>query len=587
MKTEEIRKRFLSFFEKRGHKVLPSAPLIPEGDSSVLFNTAGMQQLIPYLLGREHPLGKRLVNFQPCVRTVDIDEVGDATHLTLFEMMGNWSLGDYFKEKAIKWSYELLTSKEEGFGLNPERIYITVFAGRDDISRDEEAAEIWRSLGVPKKRIFYLEENWWSPGDNGPCGPDSEMFYDLTPDGLGDLSHQEFIQADEEQKIVEVWNDVFMEYEQKNGKIIGQLKNKNIDTGAGLERLATVLQGKKTVFDTDIFDSFFSCLLGGEKKKKESKILADHLRTIVFLISAGVSPSNTDHGYVLRRLLRRSIRIFSLLNVDGEKQKDLIEILIKDSGKFYPELLSNRELIIETINNENDKFSETLDKGLKELEKEISKHNKLAPEIVFRLVTTYGFPLELVIEEVSRKNIKIDLTEVNKLLLQHKEVSKAGSDKKFKSGLADSSDMSIKYHTATHLLHQALREVLGPGAVQKGSNITSERLRFDFAFGRKLTDEEKKDIENRVNEKIEANLPVNSINTTKEEAQSLGALGLFDNKYGDMVSVYYVGPELDSAYSKEFCAGPHVVKTGELGKFKIKKEEAVASGIRRIKAVLE
>ncbi|HDQ16514.1 MAG TPA: alanine--tRNA ligase [Candidatus Vogelbacteria bacterium] len=587
MKTEEIRKKFLSFFQKRGHKILPPGPLVPEGDSSVLFNTAGMQPLIPYFLGREHPLGKRLVNFQPCVRTVDIDEVGDATHLTFFEMMGNWSLGDYFKEEAIKWSYELLTSQEEGFGLDPERIYVTVFAGKDNIPKDIQAAEIWKSLGVPDQRIFYLEENWWSPGDNGPCGPDSEMFYDLTPDGLSNLSHQDFIKADQEQKIVEIWNDVFMEYEQKNGQIVGQLKNKNIDTGAGLERLATVLQGKKTVFDTDIFSNFFNLLSSDQKNKKESKILADHLRAVIFLISAGVLPSNIDRGYVLRRLLRRSIRIFSLLNIHLKEQEKIIDVLINDAGKFYPELFSNRKLILETITNEKDKFSKTLNKGLKELEREISKYNKLSAEVIFKLITTYGFPLELVIEEAERRDIKIDLREVNNLITKHKEISKIGSEKKFKSGLADSSDMSVKYHTATHLLHQALREVLGPQAIQKGSNITSERLRFDFAFGRKLTDNEKEEIERRVNEKIKDNLPINSINISKKEAEAMGALGLFDSKYGDMVSVYYIGSDLSSAYSKEFCAGPHAIKTGELGRFKIKKEEAVASGIRRIKAVLE
>jgi alanyl-tRNA synthetase len=587
MNSEEIRNRFLKFFEKRGHAVIPSASLVPENDPSVLFTTAGMQPLVPYLLGEPHPHGKRLVNVQKCVRTQDIDEVGDATHDTFFEMLGNWSLGDYFKEDAIKWSFELLTSKDEGFGLDPNRLYITVFEGDENAPKDIESFEIWKKVGIPENRIYFMsaKSNWWSAGENGPCGPDTEMFYDITSEGLGDLSKDEYIKADTEQKVVEIWNDVFMEYIKENGKVVGKLQNKNVDTGAGLERLAMVLQEKKNIFETDLFSPLLMLLQpNAQLDINSARIIADHIRTSVFMINDGVIPSNTDRGYILRRLLRRSYVHGRKIAFEHPLEKIELEQLLsvarivmghtsyKNLYNFDP---ANTERI---ISNEIDKFKSTLEEGLKQFEK---------GEDPFVLFTSYGFPFELTKELAKEKGVEVDEKDFQEKFLKHQELSRVGSEQKFKGGLAGSGEKEIRYHTATHLLHQALRDVLGLEVSQKGSNITSERLRFDFSFPRKMTDEEKKRVEDIVNQKIKEALPMQKLVLPKQEALKTGALHFFGDKYGDLVSVYFIGDSLETAYSKEFCGGPHVENTKELGNFTITKEEAVSAGVRRIKAVLK
>lgn len=569
MKSEEIRKRFLTFFEKRGHAVIPSASLVPENDASVLFTTAGMQPLVPYLLGEVHPLGKRLVNAQKCVRTGDLDDVGDNRHFTFFEMLGNWSLGDYFKEDAIKWSYEFLTSKEEGLGLDVSRLYVTVFEGDENAPIDLESKKIWMNQGIKEDRIYALgaEDNWWSAGDNGPCGPDTEMFYDLTEGGLGDLSKEEFQAAVKREDLVEIWNNVFMEFVKKDGVVVGKLTNKNVDTGAGLERMTAVMQGKKTAYDTDLFDSIMVETSPVSQNDKSRRIIADHVRTAVFMISDGVLPSNTDRGYVLRRLIRRAVRHSSI------SLASVINAVINKYKEAYPELDAKRSLIEKEILQEEAKFRLTLDAGLKQFDKGIDP---------FDLFTTYGFPFELTKELARDRGIEISEEDFQKKFKEHQELSRAGAEQKFKGGLAGHSEIEVRYHTATHLLHQALRDVLGNEVMQKGSNITPERLRFDFAFSRKMTDDEKRRVEDIVNEKIGEALEVSQEMMSKDKAIASGALHFFDQKYPDEVSVYSIG-----TYSKEFCGGPHVKNTSELGVFKIQKEEAVSQGVRRIKAVLQ
>lgn len=602
MKSSEIRNRFLSFFEKRGHAILPSAPLVPDNDPSVLFNTAGMQPLVPYLLGEKHPKGTRLANFQKCVRTVDIDDIGDNTHATFFEMMGNWSLGDYFKKEAIEWSYELLTSKEEGFGLDPQRLYVTCFEGDANAPKDEESAEIWKSIfeknGVTGERIYFMpaKNNWWSPGPNGPCGPDTEMFYDVTGELTKGMTKEEYMAADDKQQVVEIWNDVFMEYQSKDGKVVGKLAAQNVDTGSGYERVTMVLQGKTDIFSTDIFASTFEKMkelgtvdMSTKEAIKAMRIVADHTRTSVLLISDGVSPSNTDQGYVLRRLIRRAVRFADSLGMKPGSLFWIADTLAEQYKDVYENVGKQKETIKVAIDSEEKKFRNTLTQGLKEFEKAIVdvSDNVLSGELAFKLVTTYGFPFEMVKEMAKEKSLSVDEAEYQKLFEEHKEKSRAGAEQKFKGGLGDTSEMSVKYHTATHLLHQALREVLGSHVQQKGSNITPERLRFDFAHPQKMTDEEKKRVEDIVNEKIKASLPVSVVSLPFEEAEKTGALHFFGEKYGDTVTVYYIGQDIDSAFSKEFCGGPHVKNTDELGVFKIQKEEAVSQGVRRIKAVLQ
>jgi alanyl-tRNA synthetase len=539
-----------------------------------------MHPLIPYLLGEPHPMGVRLASVQKCVRTQDIDEVGDKTHDTFFEMLGNWSLGDYFKKNAIKWSYEFLTSKEEGLSLDINRLYFTCFEGDENAPKDTESAEIWQSLGVAKDRVYFLGagDNWWSPGDNGPCGPDSEMFYDVTGE-LGDMSKEEFMNANDEQKVVEIWNDVFMEYEKKDGKIVGKLKKQNVDTGAGLERISMVMQKADSIFDTDLFASIMGKIdeLTVLKDERAKRIIADHIRTAVFMISAGVAPAKTAQGYILRRLLRRAVRYADILEMKHGSLLFVADAVIEKYKSTYEEVFKKRGDITTLILDEETQFRKTLNQGLKEFEKGVDP---------FILFTTYGFPIELTEELAKERGQKIDLESFSKKMAEHQKLSQTSSAGMFKGGLADAGEETKKLHTATHLMRQALEDVLGEKIVQRGSNITAERLRFDFAFARKMTEEEKKKVEEIINEKIQMKLPVQKIIMKKEDAEKTGAEHIFGDKYGDEVSIYFVGNSLEDAYSKEFCGGPHVANTGELGHFKIIKEEAVAAGVRRIKAVL-
>jgi len=574
MTSQEIRAKFLAFFEKRGHAIIPSAPLVPENDPSVLFNTAGMQPLVPYLMGRPHPNGDKIADVQKCVRTNDIEEVGDNTHLTFFEMLGNWSLGAYFKEDAIKWSYELLIDE---FKLDPRRLYVTCFEGDENAPQDTDSANIWKKMferdNIKGERIFFLgaNANWWpavKKGEGswtGPTGPCTEMFYDVTGTLTNGLTKEEFLAADDKQQVVEIWNDVFMEYVKDNGKITGKLEKKNVDTGSGLERVTAVIQGVQSVFDTDLFKPILEKIqsLSSTKNQISERIIADHIRTAVFMISDGVTPSNTDQGYILRRLLRRAIRHADLLGMGSLSQ--LIDTVISIYKGVYDLKIGDQIFV------EEEKFRKTLKDGIKQFEK---------GEDPFILFSTYGFPIELTLELAKEKAIEIDLEDFNKKMLAHQDISRSGSEQKFKGGLADTSEQSVKYHTATHLLHYALRKVLGDHVQQKGSNITPERLRFDFAHPTKMTDEEKKKVEDIVNEKIQAAITVENKIMPKEEAIKIGALHFFNEKYPDQVSVYFIGDSI------EFCGGPHVKNTKDLGTFKIAKEEAVSAGVRRIKAIL-
>lgn len=581
MQSQEIRQRFLKFFEKRGHKVIPSASLVPENDPSVLFNTAGMQPLVPYLLGQKHPLGNRIVDIQKCVRTGDLDDIGDKRHFSFFEMMGNWSLGDYFKEDAIKWSYEFLTSKEEGLGLDPKRLYITVFEGDENAPYDQESKDIWMNCGIPEDRIYALpaDDNWWSPGDNGPCGPCSEMFYDMDSLFIGqEISKEKFIEECKKETIIEIWNDVFMEYEKKNGKVIGKLAKSNVDTGAGLERITAVMQGKKTAYDTDLLLDVTEFIKKESKvyDERRARILTDHIRTSVFMIADGVIPAPKNQGYVLRRLIRRAVLQIQKLEIPISYIQTCIDILINKYKGFYPELESS-SAISSIFFDEVDKFKKTLDTGLKEFERNID---------AFLLATTYGFPIELTLELAKEKGIKIDIDDFNNKMQEHQKLSTTSSAGMFKGGLANHNEKTIRLHTAHHLLLAALQAVVNPEIKQRGSNITEERLRIDFLCDHKLTDEEKIKVEEWVNEKINADLAVIRREMSLHDAEQIGAEMEFGAKYPQVVSVYFIEDENGNPVSKEFCGGPHVEHTSVLGTFKIQKEEAVASGIRRIKATL-
>lgn len=578
MTTPEIRQKFISFFAKRGHAVLPSASLVPKNDPSVLFNTAGMQPLVPYLMGRPHPLGNRLVSAQKCVRTGDIEEVGNHKNLTFFEMLGNWSLGDYFKEDAIKWSYEFLTSKEEGLGLDPARLYVTVFEGDENAPRDMEAVEIWKQL-IPENRIYFLpaKNNWWSLGDNGPCGADSEMFYDVTVEGLGDMTHEQYVAADDVGTVVEIWNDVFMQYEKQNGQVVGKLAQKNVDTGSGLERVVMVAQGKSNVYETDMFAPVMAILRdhGQNYTERNARIVADHLRAALFLIADGVVPANKDQGYILRRLIRRAVMKMKILAIDASFSAVIMNHYIDFYSVAYPEL--TKKGLLEIFNTEEEKFNKTLQSGLREFERGVDP---------FMLATTYGFPIEVTEELALEKGIMIDRIAFNEQMKAHQDASRAGAAQKFKGGLADTGELTTKLHTAHHLLLAALQKVLGPEVHQRGSNITDERLRIDFSFERKMTDEEKKAVEDQVNEWIKTDHKVCRREMPRVQAEQLGAEMEFGTKYPDIVSVYMIEDEKGTVISKEFCGGPHVEQTASLGTFKIQKEEAVAAGIRRIKATL-
>lgn len=580
MKAIEIRNKYLNFFKKHGHEVIPSAPLIPENDPSVLFTTAGMQPLVPYLLGEKHPEGTRLTDYQKCVRTNDIDEVGDNRHLTYFEMLGNWSLGDYFKEESIAMSFEFLTKELE---IPVEKLSVTCFAGDEDCERDEVAARAWKKAGIPEDHIYYYgkDDNWWIAGEEGPCGPDTEMFYDTGKPACGPDCQPSCDCG----KYVEIWNNVFMEYfKDKNG--YRKLKQKNVDTGLGLERMTMLLQGKETPFDTELFSPVMEKL--EELQKVDSiesrRIVAEHLRSSMMITADGGKPSNLDRGYVLRRLIRRMIRHLNKLQINLEELATLIDINVNNLKEMYPELEKNKETIKNVIIEEKDKFVKTLANGEREFQKAISKleNTKIIPgEVVFKLYDTYGFPPEVTKELAEENGYEIDSKSFEELFKKHQEKSRAGSEQKFKGGLAEQTEETIAYHTATHLLNAALKQVIGKDAHQRGSNITVDRMRFDFNCDHKLTPEEKEQVENLVNQWIQEALPVTKKEMKKEEAIQSGAECMFIEKYPDIVTVYSIGE-----VSKELCGGPHVKNTKELGRFKIKKEESSSSGVRRIKAVL-
>jgi alanyl-tRNA synthetase len=604
--SAEIRSRFLEFFKKRGHTIIPSASLVPLNDPSVLFNTAGMQPLVPYLLGEPHPGGMRLADSQKCVRTQDIEEVGDNTHDTFFEMLGNWSLGDYFKKEAIMWSYEFLTSKEEGLGLDPSRLYVTVFGGNADAPKDEESYAIWKGIfehaGVSGERIYFMtadakgkEPNWWSAGDSGPCGPDTEMFYDVTGKLTSGMTKEEYMAADDRQDVVEIWNDVFMEYLKKDGKVVGKLAKQNVDTGSGLERVTMVAQGKDNIFATDLFTGMMKLITDNASTYDEraARIVADHIRTSVFMIADGVTPSNTDQGYILRRLLRRAVRYADVLGMKSGFDALIDGVASKYKGVYENIGASISQIKIE-IAGEEEKFRKTLDNGIKEFER-FSAAGSISGANASMLYQSYGFPFEITKELADERGITVDEEGYKEEMKKHQDLSRSGSEQKFKGGLADHSEATVRLHTAHHLLLRALQIVLGPDVHQRGSNITAERLRIDFAYGQKMTDEQKKEVERIVNEKITEDLPVLRTEMSLEEAEKLGAEHEFGAKYPERVSVYSVGPkeatpedpQFDKRFSIEFCGGPHVTHTGALSHFKILKEEAVAQGVRRIKAVLE
>lgn len=585
MKVVNLREKYISFFESKGHKMIPSAPVVPENDPSVLFNTAGMQPLVPYLMGQPHPYGTRLCDYQKCMRTNDLDEVGDVTHHTFFEMLGNWSLGDYFKQDSITWSFELLTKV---FEIPVERLAVTVFKGNDIVSADDESANIWRSLGISEKKIKFLgeDDNWWPNMElTGPCGPDTEIFYFRSDDDIP----EEFDENDD--RWVEIWNNVFMQYNHNEDGTFTELPKKNVDTGMGLERITSVLEGVTDNYMSSIFIDIIEKIekisgleyIGNEKAMR---IIADHIRSAVFISAdpAGIKPSNTDQGYILRRLIRRAIRYAKKLNIDiNSNWEEILALAIIDKySKYYPELEQNKNVVLDVLKSEKIKFNRTLEKGLKEFEKMVSKveNKKLDKDHAFRLYDTFGFPIELTVELANEMGIEVDEVGFAEKFKAHQEISRAGAKEKFKGGLASTGDLETKYHTATHLLNAALKEVLGSDVHQRGSNITSERMRFDFSCDHKLTDEEKQNVETLVNKWIDEKYDVIKVEMKKEEAINSGAECMFIERYPDVVTVYKIGD-----VSAELCGGPHVKNTSDLSHIKIKKEEAVSAGVRRIKAV--
>lgn len=598
MSSSEIKKKFLEFFKSKGHTIIPSASLVPdEIDPTVLFTTAGMQPLASYLLGAKHPGGRRVASVQKCVRTVDIDEVGDARHLTFFEMMGNWSFGDYFKKEAIEWSWEFLTDKK-WLGLDKNMLAVSVFVGDEDAPFDEYAHEFWIKLGVSKKRIAMLpkKNNWWGPaGKTGPCGPDTEIFY-----WMGDADKVPESFNDDNDLWMEIWNNVFMQYNKGDDDKFYPLKQKNVDTGMGLERMAMIMQGKINVYETDLFQPTISKInsLGGLASKldlearppseKSIRIIADHIKAAVFILCDEIAPSNVGRGYVLRRLIRRAIRHGKQIGIERNFLAVISESVFEIYREFYPELIQKKEIILDELDREEYKFNKTLERGLREFEA-ISKNNDISGKNAFALFSTYGFPLEMTCEIAKEKGVKVDTTEFNKEFEKHQHLSKTVSAGMFKGGLADAGEKTVRYHTATHLLHQALKIVLGKDATQKGSNITSERLRFDFSWTGKMTKDQIEKVEEIVNGKIKENLPVSWVEMGLDDARNAGAIGLFGHKYEDKVKVYDIGDRVKDGqvFSKEICMGPHAKSTGELGRFKIIKEEAVSAGTRRIKAILE
>ena len=593
LSSRELRQLYLDFFRSKGHAVIPSASLIPENDPTVLFTTAGMHPLVPYLMGQKHPAGTRLTDVQKCVRTGDIDEVGDTSHCTFFEMLGNWSLGDYFKKESIAWSWEFLTD-EKWLGIPKEKLSFTCFEGDADAPRDTVSHDRWVEMGADPSHIVYLpkKNNWWGPaGLTGPCGPDTEIFYDTGRPACG----PDCKAGCDCGKYLEIWNNVFMEYNKVGEGKFEPLAQKNVDTGMGLDRTIATLQGVESVFDTDAFSGIIE-LIGklSHHSYKESdatikafRIIADHIRCATFILGdqRGVTPSNVDQGYILRRLIRRSIRYAMQLNIPRYGLVEVAAAVIDQYGDVYPELEENREKVLSELKREENRFADTLKKGIKEFNKTAAnaQDGKIDGISAFHLYDTYGFPIELTMELAQEKGITVDVDGFHAAFAEHQKKSQAGATQRFKSGLADHQEATTALHSATHLLHKALRVVLNDDTIsQKGSNITAERLRFDFSFPRKLTPEELKAVEDLVNEQIQRHMPITCEEMTVAEAKAQGAIGLFESKYGERVKVYTMGD-----FSKEICGGPHAENTGDLGHFVIKKEEASSSGVRRIKAILE
>lgn len=591
--ANELRKLYIDFFVSKGHKQISGASLIPENDPTVLFTTAGMHPLVPYILGQEHPAGKRLCDYQKCIRTGDIDSVGDPHHLTLFEMLGNWSLGDYTKTEMIEYSFEFLTKVLE---IPVEKLSVTVFEGDDEVPRDETAAAKWEELGIAKDHIYYKprEDNWWGPaGETGPCGPDTEMFFDTGRDSSDHDCHPGCKCG----KYFEIWNDVFMQYRKEADGSYHEMERKCIDTGMGIERTVAVLQGKKSVYETEVFQPIIKRIeeLSGktygenEEDDMSIRIISDHIRTAAFILGdqRGVAPSNVGQGYILRRLIRRAVRHGKKLGIEHQFLSELSTTVLDLYGEPYPELLEHKDFIADELRKEEDRFSLTLTKGEKEFEKMLPNLLKgtsrvISGRLAFRLYDTYGFPIELTEELAAEHGFTVDLEGFHKAFEKHQEISRAGAEQQFKGGLADHSELTTELHTATHLLHAALRKTLGTHVGQKGSNITAERLRFDFTHPAPMTKEELKTVEDLVNEAIQRDLPVTVETMTVDEARAQGAVAFFDSKYGEKVTVYTIGD-----VSKEVCGGPHVTHTGGMGHFRILKEQSSSAGVRRIKAVLE
>ncbi len=583
MDRKELIKKYLDFFKSKDHQIVPSASLVPENDPTVLFTTAGMHPLVPYLMGQKHPLGKRIVNVQKCIRTTDIEEVGDTTHHTFFEMLGNWSLGDYFKKEAIEFSFEFLT---KDLNIPLERLAVSVFEGDKDAPRDDEAAQTWEKLGIPKKRIAFLgkKDNWWGPaGETGPCGPDTEMFYWKSNKTKPPKKFNP-----EDDRWVEIWNDVLMQYEKDKKGNYNEAKQQNIDTGMGVERTVSILNGLEDDYLSDSFKPIIEIIEKLSKKKydldkhkKAMRVIADHIKAAVFIISDGVIPSNTERGYILRRLIRRAIRYGKELTMQ-EFAKIVAEPIFEIYSETYPELKKNKEKILDELNKEEIKFSKTVGRGLRMFNNLIQNKKNLSGKDSFLLYQSYGFPLEMIEEESKNRKIKFKKSDFEEELKKHQKLSRTATKGRFSAGLEDTSEKTTQYHTATHLLHKTLKEVLGDHVEQKGSNITQERIRFDFKHDKKLTDKEKKEIEDLVNKQIKGSLPISMEEMPFEKAIKSGAHASFTERYPSIVKVYTMGD-----FSKEVCTGPHVKNTSELGKFKIKKEESSSAGIRRIKAILE
>lgn len=587
MEKVDLKNIYLKFFEERGHKIIPSAPVIPENDPTCLFNTAGMQPLVPYLKGEPHPEGTRLTDVQKCFRTNDLDEVGDKTHHTFFEMLGNWSLGDYFKKESITWSFELLTKH---LNIPVEKLSVTVFKGNDIVPADNESADLWKSLGISENKIAFLgeDDNWWPNMElTGPCGPDTEIFYWRSDEEVPSKFDPE------NDNWVEIWNNVFMQYNHKPDGTFEPLKKKNVDTGMGLERITAVLEGVNDNYESSIWKGTIKKIeeISGKSyygNEKAFRIIADHIKAAVFISSdpAGIKPSNTDQGYILRRLIRRAIRYAKMIDIDinSNWESEIAKNIIDEYKKYYSELSTNENVVMEVLKNEKIKFNRTLEKGLREFEKIVKNlnENEINKDLAFKLYDTYGFPIELTLELAKERGLTVDEKGFYEKFKAHQELSRTASAGKFKGGLAGNSEIETKYHTATHLLNAALKVVISKDVHQKGSNITDERMRFDFSCDHKLTDEEKKAVEDLVNKWIYEGLPVTKKEMSKEEAIKSGAECMFIEKYPDIVTVYSIGD-----VSKELCGGPHVNNTSELGHFKIKKEEASSAGVRRIKAILE